>query len=167
MYEGLPQFAQHPVAGKDLRFVVPLSLHGDGTPIAGAGKSWSKMGDFFSWSSMLVSTGHCELVRFLIFCIHAHMRTKQAGHNTLDVVFEVMRWSLEALMSAKWPVLDWLGNKLDYTKRRIGKVWAPCVLCVCVSEASYGFLRTVFELCALMRSCFLCDTSPRVLIYLE
>jgi len=60
------------LAEADLWCMVPLSLHGDGTPSSGIGKSWSKMSDFFSWASLLVSCGHSEMVRFLIFAIQAH-----------------------------------------------------------------------------------------------
>ena len=73
--EGSPQFQCNPtLAGRNLSKMLPLSLHGDGTPVSGAGKSWSKMGDFFSWSCMLQTSGHSELIRFLIFMIHAYMR---------------------------------------------------------------------------------------------
>ena len=73
--EGSPQFQSNPtLAGRNLSKMLPLSMHGDGTPVSGAGKSWSKMGDFFSWSCMLVNSGHSQLTRFLIFMVHAYMR---------------------------------------------------------------------------------------------
>ena len=73
--EGSPQFQANPtLAGRDLSKMLPLTIHGDGTPVCGAGKSWSKMGDFFSWSCMLVTSGHSQLTRFLIFMVHAYMR---------------------------------------------------------------------------------------------
>jgi hypothetical protein len=73
--QGSPQFENNPtLAGRNLSFMLPLSLHGDGTPVSGAGKSWSKMGDFFSWSCLLMSSGHSQLTRFMIFMVHAYMR---------------------------------------------------------------------------------------------
>jgi hypothetical protein len=73
--EGSPQFQSNPtLAGRDLSKMLPLTIHGDGTPVCGAGKSWSKMGDFFSWSCMLMTSGHSQLSRFLIFMVHAYMR---------------------------------------------------------------------------------------------
>ena len=73
--EGSPQFESNKkLVGRDLAKMLPLSFHGDGTPVSGAGKSWSRMGDFFSWKSMLVTSGHSQLCRFLIFMVHAYMR---------------------------------------------------------------------------------------------
>ena len=38
--EGSPQFANNPtIVGRNLKFMLPLSFHGDGTPVSGAGKS--------------------------------------------------------------------------------------------------------------------------------
>ena len=53
---------------------VPLSLHGDGTPALGVGKSWGQMADFFSWSSLLAWCGRSELLRYLV----ASMLVKQS-----------------------------------------------------------------------------------------
>ncbi len=123
MCEGSPQWLQHPVRWLGIDKMVPLTLHGDGTPCAGVGKAWGKVADFFSWASILATAGHSELVRFLIFVVHAHLRCAKATHNTLDVVFGMMRWSLEVLMDGRWPALDWLGNPIDYSKRALGKAW--------------------------------------------
>lgn len=38
-------------------------------------------------------------------------------------VFDMMRWSFAALNEGKWPVVDWLGDPIDYSKR-MGEVWA-------------------------------------------
>jgi hypothetical protein len=38
-------------------------------------------------------------------------------------VFDMMRWSFAALNAGKWPVLDWLGDPIDYSNR-MGEVWA-------------------------------------------
>jgi len=40
------------------RRAVPIKMHGDGCPITGVGKSWSKSEDFYSWSSIVVI--HCN-----------------------------------------------------------------------------------------------------------
>ena len=119
MCEGSPQFLQHQLSRLGVDKMVPLTLHGDGTPSAGVGKAWGKVVDCFSWASILVTCGHSELVRFLIFVVHSHLRCAK----TLDVVFGMMRWSLEALMDRRWPALDWLGNPIDYSKRALGKAW--------------------------------------------
>ena len=56
--EDHPALVGHPI--KDVpnwqSKTVPLSLHGDGTPIAGRGKSWSKQMTFWSMASLLVQS---------------------------------------------------------------------------------------------------------------
>ena len=49
-------FRNHPVRNRSGHETncVPLGLHGDGTPVEGIGKAWSKMVDCFSISSVLV-----------------------------------------------------------------------------------------------------------------
>ena len=32
---------------------IPLAIHGDGTPVTGVGKAWSKQYDVWSWCSLL------------------------------------------------------------------------------------------------------------------
>ena len=52
---GNPQLQCHPIRN-EVGFqdnVIPISLHGDGAPITGVGKSWSKSCDVFSWNSLL------------------------------------------------------------------------------------------------------------------
>ena len=53
--EGNPQLAGHPIRLEDNfhKHTIPLSLHGDGVPITGVGKSWSKSCDIYSWNSLL------------------------------------------------------------------------------------------------------------------
>ena len=52
---GSPQFQEHPIHRVE-NFqdkAIPLSIHGDGVPITGVGKSWSKSCDIYSWTSLL------------------------------------------------------------------------------------------------------------------
>ena len=50
-----PHFREHPIHDRHdfQKHGVPISLHGDGVPVAGVGKSWSKSCDVYSWSSLL------------------------------------------------------------------------------------------------------------------
>ncbi len=45
----------------------------------------------------------------------------------MNRVFDIMTWSFAALNEGKWPVADWLGAPIDYSKR-MGEVWAVFVL---------------------------------------
>ena len=114
---GGAQFNSHPV-----RFIpnfesccIPIGVHGDATPASGAGKSWAKMIDVWSWTSLL-STAPPRFSMFLIWCIHSCLRSAVANHVTLDVAFKMMVWSFEACFTGMHPMKDWNNNKLRGAK---------------------------------------------------
>jgi hypothetical protein len=47
---------------------LPLSLHGDGVPVTGVGKSWSKGVESYSWASSL-SEGTKTLKHWLVLML--------------------------------------------------------------------------------------------------
>jgi len=114
--QGGMHFLSHPVKDR-LNFrtmCIPISIHGDGTPCMGIGKSWGKQMDIWSWTSMLC-TGPTILRNFLIFCVHQCLECSRAGHRTLDEAFAVMAWSFEALYNGEWPRFHWkTGEVLTY-----------------------------------------------------
>ena len=97
------------------KWCIPVSLHGDGTPAMGGGKSWSKMIDIWSWSSLLVATKN-QLSMFLISAVHQVLKSFEDGFHTLDVAFRKMVWSFEACAEGVWPSEDWDGNALACPK---------------------------------------------------
>ena len=111
------QFANHPVRNRaNFRtHCIPLSIHGDGTPVVGIGKAWGKIMDLWSWCSLLV-LAPTILRQMLIFCLHNALQSVKAGHNSLDVAFTKMAWSFTALWEGKWPVIDWKGKPMHYAK---------------------------------------------------
>ena len=111
--QGGVHFQNHPVRLRTdyLSKCIPLTLHGDGPPCMGLGKAWGKMIDIWSWSSMLV-LGSSNLTFFLIWCVHAVLRSVREGHCTLDVAFKKMVWSFTALYEGRWPIKDWNGVKI-------------------------------------------------------
>lgn len=103
-----PHFKQHPVRTRDgfETKCVPLKLHGDGTPVTGLGKGWSKMVDIFSLSSMLVYS--CPIVHnLLIFLLFQGLQCVRDGHHTLNVFYRKLVWSFDILWEGKVPGLDW------------------------------------------------------------
>ena len=52
--EGHPQLKNHPVLERETwkKRAIPLCIHGDGVPLTGLGKSWSKFMDVFTVSSI-------------------------------------------------------------------------------------------------------------------
>ena len=111
---GGSHFKTHPVRHRqDRKWILPLCLHGDGTPCSGVGKSWSRQMDFWTWSSLVAWSGFAELVRYLIFCVQASLRRKE----TLETVFKKMAWSFNALEIGTWPEFDWDNKRIDYRGR--------------------------------------------------
>ena len=118
--QGGLQFQSHPVRDRDdfRSKCVPLRLHGDGTPAMGVGKAWGKMIDVWSWTSILCR-GTTQLTIFLIYCVHAALRSAKEGHNTLEVAFRKMVWSFDALWEGTWPVFDWNNVRMNYAKAHL------------------------------------------------
>ena len=77
---------------------IPFCLHGDGTPITGRGKSWSKQHTIFSMSSLLTKgcTKDCQI---MLFGIWDHLMKDNSVHTAM----EVMTWSFYHLYLGIWP----------------------------------------------------------------
>ena len=109
---GTPQFASHPVRLLgDLSKCIPLRLHADGTPASGIGKSWGKLVDVFSLSSMLVF-GSSLVHNFLIWMVHQTLLCAVRGHHTMETFWKKFTWSMDALAEGRWPTVDWMGKAI-------------------------------------------------------
>ena len=112
------QFASHPVRlrKKFQQYCIPLSIHGDGTPVVGIGKAWGKLMDIWSWQSLLVA-GPTILRTMLIFCVHTAIQSVKRGHNTLEVMFKKMAWSFNVLWDGDEPE-NMIGMTIPFLMRR-------------------------------------------------
>ena len=93
------------------RLGVPISLHGDGVPVAGVGKTWSKSCDVFSWSSLLARGMNTLGCNFFIFSIFAQSICSGNLHDTYATFWKILCWSLRWLWLGLWPDVDPWGNK--------------------------------------------------------
>ena len=71
---------------------IPLALHGDGVPVAGRGKSWSKSMDAYSWTSLL-STGPVSESVFLIYAMVTKLAVHLPNRNFTEEFFKLLSWS--------------------------------------------------------------------------
>lgn len=138
-----PCMKDHPIKSKPdwQASTVPILLHGDGTPVTGRGKTWSKQMTVFSWSSIL-SRGTCKETQIYTYSVFDKLIKKGTGsyNGTIDVVFKVLRWSFQALYQGVHPLRDWQGNEsLVYNKLSCYHVclhaFCDCLLasiCVCL-----------------------------------
>lgn len=111
---GNPHFASHPVRLRNNfeSLAVPLAIHGDGVPVTGVGKSWSKSLESYNWGSLL-GVGATLDTTFFMFGIFANMISKTPGADTLDVVWRILCWSLHWLCEGVWPNIDPWGRVYD------------------------------------------------------
>ena len=110
-----PQMESHPIRDvADYKSkVVPLAVHGDGVPVVGLGKGWSKVMTMFSWYS-LIGQGQTKEILFWVWSMYDRMSKGSVSEGTRGVFFAVLRWSFLCLMEGKWPSADFQG------KRRLG-----------------------------------------------
>ena len=75
-----PNMANHAASHKS-KFAthgIPISLHGDGVPVTGVGKSWSKSLEVFTWKSM-IARGPVDITHLLIFQIYSGLCVAHEG----------------------------------------------------------------------------------------
>jgi hypothetical protein len=84
---------------------IPITVHGDGTPVAGLGKSWSKLLNIWHWKSVL-APGRTLDVCFYIFAIYERMLSKVEEARTYTQLHRRLKWSFAALWKGRWPTED-------------------------------------------------------------
>jgi hypothetical protein len=106
-----PAFAGHPVLASNPQFatkMVPLAFHGDGTPVIGIGKIWSRQLTTFSWNSLL-GKGSTKSMQMQVWsCFDETMVP-----STLAEFWHILAWSFEWLLKGVFPDVDHLGNKFE------------------------------------------------------
>ena len=162
----LPQFRDHPLAPeRSLSRLVPLSIHGDETPVLSKGKIWSSSALIFSWTSLLgnifgLSTKASQL--YIWAAWH-----KSFNKHTNEDFFAMLLWSLECLFSGRWPDRDWRGYTVEASSpegRRAGSWLADGWRAILV--ASCGDLDYMSQFQGLPRwnsnsPCCLCQCQKR------
>ena len=101
---GSPRLSKHPVRDRRLyrERAVPISVHGDGVPVTGIGKSWSKSCEVISWCGMM-GAGATLDVNFYIFSIFAKLLATGEDRHTMMRVWTIVCWSLHWLWLGLWP----------------------------------------------------------------
>ncbi|CAE7801472.1 unnamed protein product [Symbiodinium sp. CCMP2592] len=108
---GLPQWEGHPLASEpshQVRKIIPLSLHGDETPVLAKGKIWSSSALVMSWASLLGSGSTKQSQLYIWAAWH-----KSFSKETNDDLWSLLLWSFEALWSGVFPKKDWRGYDFD------------------------------------------------------
>ncbi len=94
---GHPAFVNHEMqcrhAAKYQTHAIPITIHGDGAPISGLGKSWLKLAEIHSWSSCL-SRGRSWGYNFMVFVMYEGLMAVRLGVTTRARFFKRLSWSL-------------------------------------------------------------------------
>ena len=98
------------------RVCIPLSLHGDGVPIKGVGKTWSESMTIFSWCSMICGLGRTIEFNFMMGSIFGHLVGKSLGCRTMKNFWKIVCWSLKWLAAGLWPTETWDGEDIHDDK---------------------------------------------------
>ena len=104
-----PAYQSHPVLQSCPNFqqrMLPLAVHGDGTPVIGIGKIWSRQLTIFSWNSLL-GFGRTRDMQLHIWSFFDECSMPA----TLDEFFAILSWSLAALQKGQWPEKNHLGQR--------------------------------------------------------
>jgi hypothetical protein len=107
-----PQLARHPVLARPqyAKWAIPFSLHGDGVPVTGVGKSWGQTMNFYSWTS-LCAKGTTMDMNFYIWAVWKRMIADVNCFKTMNKFWAILTWSLHWLHRGLWPDVDWDGKR--------------------------------------------------------
>ena len=91
-------------------FGVPIAIHNDDVPAVGCGKSWSKLAECTSRSSM-IARGPVQWINFCITLMFTMLAVCELGRDTFDLMWKHIAWSLLALYHGKFPTHDANGKE--------------------------------------------------------
>ena len=99
-----PLMIGHPVHRRAnwKKLCIPISMHGDGVPCTGVGKSWVKSMELLSWTSCLAA-GATMKTFFFIHGIFQKCISTEFNQNTMSKLWQLLSWSLTALWMGEWP----------------------------------------------------------------
>ena len=111
-----PRIKNHPMCKRNgwMRRAIPFSIHGDGIPVIRVGKPGSESLECISIQSLL-GFGPTLQVKFLLYAMFENNKVK-AGPGiqpSIDTVWKMIAWSLDALYNGEFPKFDWNGDPWD------------------------------------------------------
>ena len=106
-----PLMLGHPVQDRHgwERLCIHLGVHGDGVPVVGIGKAWSKVLNVWSWFS-LIGVGNTRSKMFYTFSCFDKISIPGFPNGTLGPAFKLLHWSFYWLYQGVWPDRDANGN---------------------------------------------------------
>ena len=115
-------FARPDLQGDGLNKLIPLALHGDGVKYMQAARAGGKTMEVLSWSSLL-GHGPTKSTNFLMFLLVKSLVKETGFFQTWPQVWRILIWSLDALRTGVWPLVDYDGkpfadkSSIDFQKK--------------------------------------------------
>ena len=81
---------------------MPISLHGDGVPVTGVGRSWSKSYEALTWTSCVASGDTVSIFNFIVG-LFKDAACVIDDKETWDEILKKLVWSFRALLRGEWP----------------------------------------------------------------
>ncbi|CAK9031747.1 unnamed protein product [Durusdinium trenchii] len=135
-----PQMRDHPMTSSPQweSWTVPIAVHGDGVPVTGVGKVWSRVMTNYSWYSLL-GYGTTPSMLMWVWGFFDKLKVGDQASGTLLEFYSILRWSflalsegrykegsVEALRAGSWLAGGWKGalwaltGDLDYFNAMLG-----------------------------------------------
>lgn len=160
-----PSLAGHPMTSATdwKQRCIPLQLHGDGVPISGLGKAWSKSVEVYSWASLLASAS-TAMTQILICLFHKVLLAKSGGQDSMTTFWKHLAWSFKWLMLGLWPDADAdgavfqkgsVGWRLHHKQKQLANGWRGVLWCL-KGDLEYFALSLGLEHFSSNKPCFLC-----------
>lgn len=147
---------------------VPMRLHGDDVPV---GKAAGRSLNVLSISSMTGKPGASWTVKVLMAGIMTSSCCKPTDGQpgTMDLVWDILLWSLTCMLEGVWPVTDWEGKPLTGWRLQKGlakeRLFGDYVLSLFLVSADMDYLSNKLGLRHfnnVARPCFRCKCGPMI-----
>jgi hypothetical protein len=163
-----PSMVNHPTLSQvdERARCIPISLHGDGVPVSGLGKAWSRSVEIYSWASAL-SNSSTAMSQIMICLFHKLLVSKTPGRDTMLTFWKHMVWSFKWMMLGLWPDVDAngkpyprgsLGWDRHHRQKWLAGGWKGVLWCL-KGDLEYFALSLGLEHFSSKTPCFLCPCN--------
>ena len=132
---------------------IPIGLHGDAGAFSHSDSLYT-----ISWNS-LVGRGETAKKRFLLTVLR---KSDMVKGETLDAIFRIFSWSVNAMLEGAWPAQNWFGRSQANGGEHLAGGWAAAL---CQVRGDWAFYTEVFQFPqwnSADRMCWLCRASSTV-----
>ena len=160
MADNNPRYPRHSVRSREDHTYrcIPISIHGDGVPVSGLGRTYAKNVYVYTWCSLL-GKGNTLDWNFLIWLCYKQYMCTSAPHKTMDTFFKHLRWSLYWLWLGQWPTRDADGQRLPKPREKLLAGGYYALVWVLKGDLEYMYECLGLEYFNSHNPCFCCKAN--------